>query len=200
MRFIVSLTTTQRITFRIATFPRAENDVQVRRFDLRLRRDKVIDTLCQYIKGKHHLAQPQSVRNCRRFSVPNLQRNDQHFNPALPILWHSYRPCCCRSLRNGNDQDQPGVQQCQLSQGHAGYLDSVWRFGLFPLSWSCGTCWFRIHKIRGSSHGNPLVDQVRSLKSQDLDLRRARKTVIAVSVVSLVVLLFVHVNLFGLRL
>jgi endogenous inhibitor of DNA gyrase (YacG/DUF329 family) len=38
------------------------------------------------------------------------------------------------------------------------------------------------------------------IKSQDLDLRRARKTVIVVSVVSLVVLLFVHVNLFGVTL
>jgi hypothetical protein len=35
------------------------------------------------------------------------------------------------------------------------------------------------------------------MKSQDLDLRKARKTVIVVSVISLVVLLFVHVNLFG---
>ena len=38
------------------------------------------------------------------------------------------------------------------------------------------------------------------MKSQDLDLRKARKTVIVVSVVSLVVLLFVHVHLFGLTL
>jgi hypothetical protein len=38
------------------------------------------------------------------------------------------------------------------------------------------------------------------IKSKDLDFRRARKTVIVVSVVSLVVLLFVHVNLFGLTL
>jgi hypothetical protein len=38
------------------------------------------------------------------------------------------------------------------------------------------------------------------MKSQESDLRRARKTVIVVSVVSLAVVLFVHVNLFGLRL
>jgi hypothetical protein len=38
------------------------------------------------------------------------------------------------------------------------------------------------------------------MKSQDLDLRKAWKTVIVVSVVSLGVLLFVHVNLFGLTL
>lgn len=38
------------------------------------------------------------------------------------------------------------------------------------------------------------------VKSQDLDLRRARKAVIVVSGVSLLVLLFVHVNLCGLAL
>jgi predicted RNA-binding Zn-ribbon protein involved in translation (DUF1610 family) len=38
------------------------------------------------------------------------------------------------------------------------------------------------------------------IQSQDLDLRRARKTVIVVSVVSLVVLLSLHITLFGLRL
>ena len=38
------------------------------------------------------------------------------------------------------------------------------------------------------------------MKSQDLDLRKARKTVIVVSAVSLVVLLFVHVHLFDLTL
>ena len=38
------------------------------------------------------------------------------------------------------------------------------------------------------------------IKSQDLDLRRARKTVIVVSVVSLVILLFIRVKLFGVRL
>jgi hypothetical protein len=38
------------------------------------------------------------------------------------------------------------------------------------------------------------------MKSQDLDLRKQWKTVIVVSVVSLGVLLFVHVNLFGLTL
>jgi hypothetical protein len=38
------------------------------------------------------------------------------------------------------------------------------------------------------------------IQSQDLDLRRGRKTVIVVSIVSAVVLLFLRVNLFGLRL
>ena len=38
------------------------------------------------------------------------------------------------------------------------------------------------------------------IKSQDPDLRRARKAVIVVSVVSLVIFLFVHVNQFGLTL
>ena len=38
------------------------------------------------------------------------------------------------------------------------------------------------------------------IKSQDLDLRKARKTVVVASVVSLAVHLFLHVHLFGLTL
>jgi hypothetical protein len=130
--------------------------------------------------------------------MPQLPGDNQHLGTAMSVLLRTDRPSRRRTIRRSNQQNQPGLQRRQLLKDHAGRPDSFRSADLLPLP--AGIVGFVFIKYAVPVMTIRWWIKYGRLKTTDSDFRSARGTVILVSAISFIILVFLRVTLFGLRL
>ena len=99
-------------------------------------------------------------------SLPQLLRDDQHVNAALPLLQEAHRRPRRPNLSRRNQPHQPSLQRRQLPQDHARSARPLrCPHPLSPIPRPSRVHRLPLHQVRYAHHDHPLVVSLRPHKN-----------------------------------